>query len=195
MLKWFKKNERIPFENQLAALDRIGIRLNDGVSPDVLIQEHSKEEYEEQPYYLLLLAMGSEVFDSDGKESYNSNDIWYLDTECIEDHGDYVRVIKRIADLIQDDVVISDISDYVDIENNEARISFEVNGEFKKYDLAVDDDWLDINVFRIFSELLREHGSQRQFFYSVVDQSILVGIFTKEQFKEMRKLINIFIPF
>lgn len=62
------------------------------------MEEFSRNEYEEDPYNLLLLTLGGEV-EVNGEFINVSEEIWYLDTECIEDHGDYARIIIRLENM------------------------------------------------------------------------------------------------
>lgn len=84
---------------------------------ELLLEEISRSEYEEDPYNLLLLTLGGEVEVND--EFINSSDkIWYLDSECIEDHGDYARVIMQLENMTK--LNLNKITDYVDIQDNTA---------------------------------------------------------------------------
>ncbi|MBE1441251.1 hypothetical protein [Paenibacillus sp. OAS669] len=104
MFMWFKRKSNITFEDQLQELDKVGIKLIENIPQDILLQDITKDKYEEKPYILLLISLGSETYLSDGGFSHISNDIWYLDTECIEDHGDYIRIIERICELVKTDI-------------------------------------------------------------------------------------------
>ncbi|WP_337100109.1 hypothetical protein [Paenibacillus sp. YIM B09110] len=153
----------------------------------------SKSEYKKNPYIQLLISMGSEVENSNNF-MYPSNNVWYFDRECIEDHGDYVSIVERIAEIIKEEVVISNIRDYVDIENKKARISFLLNDVNYEYELNVINDWVDLSILEYFSKLLAENGSEYRFFFSDIDQSVLVVFIKKGYYYQLNKLLNIFIP-
>src|SRR5215212_3449729 len=81
-------------EEQLAVLDSCGIRLHASLTIDHLLRVFDRQEYETEPFQLLLTVMGGEIGemideDSDPLFAYPSDNIWHLDTECIEDHGSY----------------------------------------------------------------------------------------------------------
>ncbi|NOU98649.1 hypothetical protein [Paenibacillus planticolens] len=191
MFSRFKKKQKIA--EQYKSLKNIGIRLNE-IELDQIVSDSQHSKYEEKPYLLLLIDMGSEIELTSGIFTFPSKDIWHFDSECIENHGDYSSVIKRIAELLEDEISINEIKDYVNLENEEVKISFSINKKLYNYELEFMDDWLDLNIFKIFSEILKEQGSERRFYYSDLGQSILVGAYRKDQVNSLNKLINIFLP-
>jgi hypothetical protein len=72
-----------------------------------------------------------------------SDDIWHFDAECIEDNGDYVRVMERLVILTKGLLPITDLRDHVDLENETAWVEFKLGGQSVHWDLEVSDDWID----------------------------------------------------
>lgn len=188
MLNWFRRQKAASLEEQLKRLEEVGISLKNQILLDL-----SRSEYEERPYIQLLISMGSEVYLED-ETVYPSDQVWCFDRECIEDKGDYVRVIERIAELIKTEVLVTDICDFVDIDSRRAWVSFKADSHVYKYELHVQDDWLDLNVFQYFSRLLADKGSRYRFYYSDIGQSILVVLIKKDHMDGLNKILNIFIP-
>lgn len=91
MFGLFKKKV-ISFDNQLMRLSELGITLNPEVEPVALLEEFPKKKFEEDPYQLLLISLGGYIY-KDDNFIITSDNIWHLDTECIEDHGDYIAII------------------------------------------------------------------------------------------------------
>ena len=111
----FDFSKRKPtIEEQLETLIRVGISPNEYFSLDDAVEAFGRQAYDRKPYLLLLCVLGGET----EKAPYHprSNHIWHLDTECIEDHGDYIRVAKRMALLSGNDLPIEQLEDYVDVE-------------------------------------------------------------------------------
>lgn len=191
MLRFFKSKKKVSFNEQLTLLQTIGIKLNENISEELLLNEFSLQEYENEPYLLLMLAMGGEV-EIDNIYFNGSNDIWYLDTECIEDTGDYVRIAERIKDLSNGHLEMTEINDVVDIENLEASLSFKLDGKEYHWSLKVDDDWLDITIIYKFNELLKLKSPDKfiSIFY-LGGQDCLIGIFSKQQVKQLNTLKGI----
>ncbi|BBH19130.1 hypothetical protein Back11_04750 [Paenibacillus baekrokdamisoli] len=191
MFKWLKKNRKITIQEQQNKLREIGVNLKEHIRIDKYLN-FEISDYEKRPYLFLMMAMGSETEDEDSL--FISDDVWYFDRECIEDKGDYIRIIERISEIVKFEITIEDIDDYVNIENEQIWISFKVNGNTYKYELVVNYDWMDIRIFEIFSELLERYGSGKRFYFSDIDQSLLVVAIQKEYYKDLNQLLNIFIP-
>jgi len=185
----------IPIEEQLANLSRVGIMLKEKVElGDIL--DFNISDYERSPYIHLLMSMGAERDSLDFiSDLYPTNDVWCFDRECIEDHGDYVRALKRIAVMIEPIVRLTDIQDFVDIEAGEVWIAFKANGTSYHHPLAAEDDWLSLEIFTILSELLAASGSSKRFFFSDIGNEVLIVLIERNQLKQLNEFINIFIPF
>jgi hypothetical protein len=186
---------RISIEEQLVNLGRVGITLKRNIEiRDIL--DFNIRDYEERPYIHLLMSMGRER-DSVEINSYlyPTNDVWCFDRECIEDHGDYVQGLKRIAFMVESAISVTDIQDYVDIEAGEVWIAFKANGANFRYSLSVQGDWLSFEIFTIFTELLAASGSSKRFYFADIGNEILVVLIERDQYHQLNKLLNIFIPF
>lgn len=186
----------ISIEEQIANLSSVGITLKGNIEiRDIL--DFKISDYEERPYIHLLMSMGRER-DSDvdfSSDVYPTNDVWCFNRECIEDHGDYVKGLKRIAVMVDPAISVTDIQDYVDIQDGKVWIAFKASSTSYRYSLSVQDDWLSFEIFMIFSELLGERGSSKRFFFADTGNEILVVLIEQNQFHQLNKLINIFTPF
>ncbi|MGF9642545.1 hypothetical protein [Paenibacillus sp. FSL L8-0502] len=178
------KKKKIIFEDQLNKLSELGIFMSADLKKELLLEEFSRNEYEEDPYNLLLLTLGGEV-EVNGEFINVSEEIWYLDTECIEDHGDYARIIIRLENMTK--LNLNNITDYVDIQNGTAWVSFEYMNELIRWEMKVYDDWLDMEIFKKFNELIKTEQSMK-LYISILDQGCLMGYFNKEQVIELNKL-------
>jgi hypothetical protein len=190
MLKWFrKKTTTVEFDNQLNALNEIGIKLKPSLNREHLFEHFSLKEMEQDPYIMLMVTLGSEL-EIENKFDFISDDIWHLDTECIEDHGDYQRVVQRLVQLTKGSLKITEIKDYIDIDNEEVWISFSVDGELFKHDLRVEDDWLDLSILSILNSIILKQKLEKKYFYAVLGQDVLIGFYTEEQVRKLNKLIT-----
>ncbi|WP_258296606.1 hypothetical protein [Paenibacillus peoriae] len=178
------KKKKIIFEDQLNKLSELGIFMSADLKKELILEEFSRSEYEEDPYNLLLLTLGGEV-EVNGEFINVSEEIWYLDTECIEDHGDYARIIIRLENMTK--LNLNNITDYVNIQNSTAWVSFEYMNELIRWEMKVDDDWLDMEIFKKFNELIKTEQSMK-LYISILDQGCLMGYFNKEQVIEINEL-------
>lgn len=188
-----KKKSDIPIEVRLNQLKEIGINLNTGITIKDLFQVVDQEEIENDPdlYLYLLIALGSEIEVSDDKWLSLSDDIWYIDTECIEDQGIYVQILDRLITMSRGYLRLEHITDNVDIEKEEAYLSFDYKGRSYRWELEVDDDWFDMKVIKELNKLLLEDNSVKRFAVAVIDQSCMITFFDTEQLSKLRKLTGI----
>lgn len=179
-----KEPIRVPLNEQLLVLAECGISLAASVTPDVLTRSLSRESYEGEPYRLLLCIMGAETEAElhAGLATYPSDNIWHFDTESIEDQGSYAAIAQRMAVLAQGDLPLERVEDYVDLEGEEAWLSFSLDGRPYKWHATVDDDWVDPSILTQFTELLDSRKTLKRFTYiDLAGQDCLIGCATSEQ--------------
>ena len=186
MFRFFKQkpNGPLSFEQQLSTLATCGITLAPGVAPEALLNSLNREAFEATPYRLLLACMGDQAENESpvGDTGYRSHNIWHFDTECIEDHGAYALIARRMRDLAQGELPLENITDYVDIEAGEARVAFQLAGQSYRWDAGVEDDWVDSSVLSRFADLLNQIGRSRRFTYiDLGGQDCLIGCATASE--------------
>lgn len=184
--KKIKSPTQTDISQKLQQLEKAGIAL----APGIMIKE-IPEELNDGTYESLLIAMGGELEGENGQWVPLSHDIWHFDTECIEDHGDYARIAARLSEVARGDLPLQNIKDFVDIETKTAWLSFVLDGKEYKWELKVDDDWVDTDVFSKFAGLLRERNPEKNFAYMSLGQDALVICPTPEQLKMLNKLPGI----
>jgi hypothetical protein len=176
---------KVTLEKQLQILHDCGIRLAPDITKDHLLASHEREYYEAKPFLHLLVVMGGEL--EEGPFAYLSNDIWHFDTECIEDHGDYARIAGRMLDLAGGALPLVEIDDYVDVEEEQAWLSFKLDGVGTRWEAEVDNDWVDPQVFSVFVDLLaKQPTNKRHTYFDLQGQDCLIGCSTPEQLKRLR---------
>ncbi|MEQ8155718.1 MAG: hypothetical protein ABRQ25_12670 [Clostridiaceae bacterium] len=190
-----KKNSGVSMEVQLNNLKEIGISLNSEIKINKIFQVVGRKDIETEPYVFLLIALGSEIEIADGQLVLMSDDVWYFDSECIEDSGIYVEIIERLFKMSKGYLRLDNIDDYVDIENNEAWVSFDFNQKYYRWDLKVEDDWFDMTLIQKINRMLIEHGYNKKFAVVVLDQTSLIGFFSKEQLKKINDLTELKFEF
>lgn len=180
------------FEEQFQNLQDCDIQLRLNFSVEALFEEWSKEEFEKEPYELLLIALGGETETGHWEWEFLSDDIWHFDTECIEDHGDYIRIAQRMKDLSHGDLKLENIEDYVDVEEEIAWLEFDLNGEKYHWDLEVDNDWVDTEIFQMFIELLEKQKTDKKYtYFDLRGQDCLIGCCTPQQLEKLRNVTEL----
>jgi hypothetical protein len=171
-------------EKELGDLAECGVKLLPAATPEALLAEWSEKQFRESPY-LLAVALGNE-------EARLSENLWHFDTECIEDHGAYVRIAERLRDIARGDLPLADIEDYVDIEEERAWVAFTLDGKPYRWDCEVDDDWVDASVLSRFAELLAARGGERRFTYlDTGGQDCVIGCFRNDERERLRKVTKL----
>ena len=175
----------ISLEKQLVQLAAAGIRPRQDVTPAVLTALFERDQYESAPYRLLLAVLGGDH--PQPPHHPLSDDIWLLDTECVEGPGSYAEVVRRLQALAKGDLPLEKPSDY--FGPTETWLSFRLDGRVYRWQAQMDDAWIDGQVLSAFAQLLRTRGSARRFTYSNLGgQECLIGCATPEQLDALNAL-------
>lgn len=184
----------VPLTEQLSRLSVTGVVINEDVNDADLFMFHSKAELEREPFRHLIETLGHGV----EREPFTpiSDRLWMCDYERVEDHGAYVEVVERLERMTGNALRLTDIVDHVDIEAEEAWVEFRFNGQKVRWDLKVEDDWLDPEVLLNYDELLAKAGSQLRLYSNHTDfgQSALIGAFCADEKRVFDELSAIRMP-
>jgi len=143
-------------EEQLDALSKLGLTLNDGLTADDLLYSFDREEYENEPFDLILLVLGIEVECEPWGRPVCSR-AWNFDMECIYETGDYVRIVKHLCEVAGQPNLITDIEDFLDFESGQAWLKYSVDGQPRHYTVTLDNDWADPDtIAKIMSDIERD---------------------------------------
>jgi len=193
----FRKKPR-SLERQLRDLADCGVKLAPDILPDTVLKQLANEDaddnlfadwsrgaFEKEPYRLLLVALG----DPDATRATN---ILHFDTECIEDHGDYVKIADHMRTMAGDVLPLTDVEDLVDLEANEAWLSFKLDGVERRWSCEVADDWIDPKILSQFATLLEGRRTGRRFTYlDLGGQDCILGCFAEDELKKLRKVTGL----
>jgi len=178
---------RIPLEQQLEDLSACGIHLKPEFSVDTLLESFDREKYEERPYVGAVIRLGGEL----EREPFTplSENLWHLDTECIEGPGSYTRIAERMRELAQGDLPIENIRDHVDESNGDAWVAFELRGETIEWHARMKEDWIDPEILSHFCALLKQESPTRRYtFLDLKGQDCIIGCSTEDDLKQLRKM-------
>ena len=188
-MRLFKR--QVTLEKQLEELAEIGLTLNPDVREEDLFAFADRKVLESKPYQGLIEVMGIEV----EREPFTpvSNRIWMCDYERIEDHGAYRDVLDRLELMTGNTLGLTNIADFVDVEQGVAWVEFDLSGERIRWEFSVEDDWLDPTVLLNYDRLLKEAGSPLRIYSNHADygQVALLIAFTQEDKRRFDKLSKV----
>ena len=130
---------------KLEILTECGLSLAPPFTAQDLLESWPREEFEKPGFNLTLIGLG--MTEERPPWRNHSVNIWHFDTECVEGNGSYVGFAQRMAELIQESVIIENLRDRVDVGAGIATLDFEYSGEPVHIDFKVNDDWVDPAVF------------------------------------------------
>ena len=177
----------VPLERQLEELRSCGITMLPERTLNELLLSFRREEYEGDPYQLLLTRLGGEVEAEPWGRRF-SDDVWHFDAECVEDHGAYAEIAERMKVLAGDALPIAGIRDHVDVERGTAWLEFNLEGQDYHWDAEVQDDWADPAILAKFADLLAARNRGLKYTYlNLGGQDAVLGAATEEQLACLRK--------
>ena len=117
-----------------------------------------------------------------------TNNCWDFDVEAIEDHGAYIYIMENISRITNGELIFENLKDYVDINEGEAWVSFTCRGDNYKWNLEVDNDWADGNLFDKVQELTGKYKTKGKFtYFNPGGQSFVLGYATPEELEKIRQ--------
>jgi hypothetical protein len=189
--KFFKSNtnkfQKVTFQEQLSVFEKLGYKFNNGVTvKDLLRWEKGESAFEKEPWTLLYITLGQTI----EKEPWTpiTNKCWNFDLEAIEDHGAYIDIMENISRITNGDLIFKDLKDYVDIEEEKAWVSFSINEDKYKWDLKVDNDWADGDLFDRVQTLTKKYKTQGKFtYFDTGGQDFVLGYHSENELKKIKE--------
>jgi len=184
----FKGRSKVPLtlERKLEILAECGLSLAPPFRVENLPESWPRPQFEEPGFTMTLVGLG--MTEERPPWRNHSENVWHLDTECIEDTDSYVRIAERMAELTQGSLVIRDARDQVDLEAGTASLDFEHSGKPVHIDFKVNDDWVDPAVFSHFVRLLALSDPSKLFLYhDTGGQDCIIACVTRDQFAALTK--------
>ncbi len=179
-------NQKPTFEQQFETFKQLGFALNEGVSiSDINRWQGGHKEFEDLPYHLMYQTLGSTI----EREPWTplTNKCWDFDTEAIEDHGAYIDIMRNISRITNGELIFENITDYVDIDEETAWVAFTCKGDNYKWNLKVDNDWVDGDLFDKVQELTDKYKTKGKFtFFNTGGQAFVLGYATPEELENIR---------
>lgn len=139
----------VPLETQVEALRAAGLPLAPGRTIDDLLMSWSREEFESDPYNLLLVMYGSEVEAEPWGRVFCERG-WNFDMECLAQAGDYARAFAPVLRTTGRPGLVKDLSDDFHIDAEAVEIRYTLQGQPRRLTARVDNDWADPEAVTAF---------------------------------------------
>ncbi|MBF0548421.1 MAG: hypothetical protein HQM08_28555 [Candidatus Riflebacteria bacterium] len=176
----------LTLEEKLDLLTECGFKLNTPFTVENLLASWPRNEFEKPGFSLVLVSLGM----TEEQEPWGNHctNLWHMDSECIEDHGDYKELTQRMVEITQGSLPLENIQDFIDVEKKEAWVSFSFKGREFKITCRVNDDWVDPDFFGKLVELLQTADPDKIFVhFDLGGQDCLLGCVTRDQFEMLLK--------
>ena len=175
-------------EEKLQALADCGLMLRPQFGVSDLAESWGRAALDKPGFNLALVCLG--MTQEGSAWTPHCDNLWHFDTECIEGDGSYIRIGKRMAEMAQGSLTLSDFEDHVDIDRGEAWLQFKCQGKIVRINCTVEDDWVDTHVFGHFVDLLATCDPTKLFIYfDLGGQDCIIGCLTREQYKHLQRVI------
>jgi len=170
-------------EDQVKALSDNGLHLNEGVTIKDLLASFSRQDYENDPFDLILFVYGIEL-EEEPWGRYFSDQAWNFDVEAIEDHGSYVDIVRQFHRITGKTKAIEGLTDHVDIEAGEASLTYTIDGQKRNFRPTIDNDWADAKVIEaVLNDLKgpghdfypKDNGQASVWFYLTSEQASAIN--------------------
>lgn len=168
---------KVSAQEQWATLQKLGFTLNRGVAD--FNQWQMNKQFEDEPYKRLYESLGGII--EHPPWTPITDRVWDFDAEAIEDHGAYIEIMKNLQRISRGEVRFDNLKDYVDVEEGKAWVSFSFAGKNYKWDLKVDDDWVDPTLFTRVAELTKIFKTKGRYtYFDTGGQNAILGFETLE---------------
>lgn len=166
---------QITFSEALEQLARIGITTRPGISNASLLETLGGGMDTPVNWRDLLCVLGSDCEVNPGEFEAASDDIWLFDTECIDVPGSYINIVNGFITLARGALPLLDLHDHVDLDNQSAWFKFLLDGKIHHWNLEVNEDWVDPNLYARLQELVTARGGEQRFFLTSLGQDCLIS--------------------
>lgn len=178
--------ESVPLETQLQALAELGIAPRDEAARESLTTGFTEEEFAEDPYHLLLTVLGGCREAEDGTLIPNSDDVFFFDVHCGQEPGVYADVIGQLCELSGGVLDVTGITEEPEPEKAKLRVSCTAVGAERVWELEMDGDLFDIDLFTHLSDILPADG--KSFFIHVGDDTVTVFFSDAKTAKQLNRV-------
>lgn len=178
----------VPLETQILALKEAGLAMASGRTIEDLLMSWPRDQYESDPYGLLLFMYGSEV-ETEPWGRYFFDRGWNFDMECIEEAGDYARAFTQIVRITGQPQLLTEMSDDFNFKAEACVIRYTINGQARTLSARIDNDWADPDAVAAFvRDLQATIGDGRRFWAADNGQASVLFFLTDSEAAQVNSL-------
>jgi hypothetical protein len=178
----------IPLETQIEELKQAGLALAQGRTIEELLSSWSREQYERDPYGLILFMYGSEVEEEPWERVFCERG-WNFDMECLTQAGDYVDAFERILAITGKPELVTAMSDTFRFKAEACEIRYTINGRQRVLAANVDNDWADYEAVAAFArDVETTIGDGRHFWGADNGQAVILFFLTDAEAAKINAL-------
>ena len=172
-------------EKQLAALEEFDFTLEPSVTIDDLLYSGERSDFESPPFDLIFFVLSGEIEREPWGRRFCRR-IWNLDYECIEEDGDYVRIVEELSAVAGRPDALQEVSEHFDVDGGSGWLKYVVGGVERVWDVKVDGDWADPTLIaNVMGDL---ESGRRRFFGLDNGQAMIVCYLDGEQADKLNRL-------
>lgn len=184
------QDSTVTFKSSLDSLKQVGFTINQEINEqDIFNRWKEVLQYHSDPTDALYITLGDET----PKKPYRnfSNSCWHFDSEAIEAQGSYVRILDNLNRISNGDLNFQNATDYCnDNEDNKAWAAFEFEGDKYKWDLQVDNDWVDGYLFDKIQDLCKKYNKKGRLTFFPEGQAFVISYLTPEEFNRLKSVLG-----
>jgi hypothetical protein len=139
----------VKLETQIGELAKAGLVMAPGRTIAELLHSFPREDFESDPYNLILFMYGVEVEAEPWGRAFCERG-WNFDTECLVQTGDYVSAFENILRITGQPQLVTGLSDDFDMHAETCEIRYTLNGRQKVLRARVESDWADPEAVAAF---------------------------------------------
>lgn len=178
----------VRLETQIEALKGAGLTLAPGRTIEELLTSWPREDYESDPYNLILFVYGSDVEAEPWGRAFCERG-WNFDMECLVQKGDYVSAFENILRITGQPQLATGLSDNFNIDAEACEIRYTLKGQPKVLKARVDDDWADPKAVAAFvRDIEAAIGDGRHFWAADNGQASILFFLTDAEAAKVNEL-------
>jgi hypothetical protein len=186
-----KRPENLSFQLMLDKFKHAGFMVHPNVSETDIFNSWKKVMvYHQDSMSALYITLGCST--NQALPVYFTNNCWLFDPESMEDKGSYAHILENLQRISNGDLKFDSINDYCnENEDNIAWVSFVFEGDRYKWDVVVNNDWVDGMLFENVQILSRKYNKSGRLTFYPEGQAFVISYLTEEKFLQIKKSLGI----